>query len=448
MRLTNPGKAAVTAGLAFALAMSPLSATVAAAVTNDAIESTTAELETARAELDALTAQCDEKFAELEDQQAKLEITRTKIGETEDKIEVKEKELVEARKVLSENMAENYKSGINILSFLFGSSSLDDLVSRVYYADKVAEHQSDAISTVLTIQEELDTQKETLETEQKNQEKLVEEGKQIASELQEAVSEQQSYVNGLDAQLQEQIAAQIEAERKAAEEQARKEAEERARKEAEEKARKEAEERAAAEAAQQEEAEQENSNANEQEQEQTETETETEAETETESEAETETESESEPEEETESSSSSSSSSRTVPNLGSGVSAAINYAKSQVGVSYSWSGNAIAYQEFDCSGLVWWSFRQAGISIPRGQRLSNGRGNSMIGWCLDNGGWTTSQANLKAGDLMFWGSSTSSTGHVGMCIGGGLMIHSSWGGVEICSVYYNSGSFVGGGPIV
>jgi cell wall-associated NlpC family hydrolase len=325
-------------------------------------------------------------------------------------------------------MAENYKSGINILSFLFGSSSLDDLVSRVYYADKVAEHQSDAISTVLTIQEELDSQKATLETEQKRQEELVEEGKQIASELQSAVNDQQDYVNGLDEQLQEQIAAQIEAERKAAEEQARKEAEEKARKEAEEKARREAEERAAAEATQQEEPEQVVDN------------TPAQAEPEVAPTTTTTTESSS--------SSSSSSSSHAVPNLGQGVSAAIEYAKSQLGVSYSWSGSAIANQEFDCSGLVWWSFKQAGISIPRGQRLSNGRGNSMIGWCLDNGGWTTSQANLKAGDLMFWGSSTSSTGHVGMCIGGGMMIHSSWGGVEICSVYYNSGTFVGGGPIV
>ena len=437
MRLNKSGKAAITAGLAFALAMSPLSATVAAAVTNDAIESTSAELETARAELDALTAQCDEKFAELEDQQAELEITRTKISETEGEIEVKEKELVEARAVLSESMAENYKSGINILSFLFGSSSLDDLVSRVYYADKVAEHQSDAISTVLTIQEELDSQKATLETEQKRQEELVEEGKQIASELQSAVNDQQNYVNGLDAQLQEQIAAQIEAERKAAEEQARKEAEEKARKEAEEKARKEAEERAAAEAAQQEaEPEQEANNTPAQ------TAPEPQAQTQTPTTTTTTTTTESS------SSSSSSSSSHAVPNLGQGVSAAIGYAKSQLGVSYSWSGSAIAYQEFDCSGLIWWSFKQAGISIPRGQRLSNGRGNSMIGWCLDNGGWTTSQANLKAGDLMFWGSSTSSTGHVGMCIGGGMMIHSSWGGVEICSVYYNSGTFVGGGPIV
>lgn len=427
MRLNNPGKAAVTAGLAFALAMSPLSATVAAAVTNDAIESTSAELETARTELDALTAECDAKFAELEDQQAELEVTRTKISETEGQIEVKEKELVEAREVLAENMAENYKSGVNILSFLFGSSSLDDLVSRVYYADKVAEHQSDAISTVLTIQEELDSQKATLETEQKRQEKLVKEGEKIAGELQDAVNDQQNYVNGLDAQLQEQIAAQIEAERKAAEEQARKEAEEKARKEAAERARREAEE------TQQDEPEQEADDTPAQdEQEEEEEETQTPA----------------TPSKDTDEDSGSSSSSHSVPNLGQGVSAAIGYAKSQVGVSYSWSGNAIANQEFDCSGLVWWSFQQAGISIPRGQRLSNGRGNSMIGWCLDNGGWTTSQANLKAGDLMFWGSSTSSTGHVGMCIGGGMMIHSSWGGVEICSVYYNSGSFVGGGPIV
>ena len=134
--------------------------------------------------------------------------------------------------------------------------------------------------------------------------------------------------------------------------------------------------------------------------------------------------------------------------FGSGISGAIAAAKSQLGVSYSWAGNAIPGQEFDCSGLVWWAYKKAGISIPRGQRMSNGRGNSMIGWCLDGGGWTTDQSQLQAGDLMFWGGGVNSTTHVGMCIGGGLMIHSNWGGVEIASVYYSSGSFVGGGPIV
>ena len=422
MNKMRPSQAAVCAGLSLALVLSPLSSGVAYAVTNSAIESTSAELEEARAHLDELSAQRNAKFDELENQQADLTETREQITSTEEQIEVKEGELTEARAVLAENVAENYKNGMNFLSFLFGSNSLDDLVSRVYYADKVAEHQSDAISTVLSIQEELDTQHANLEAQQAKQEELVAQTRETASQLQAVVDEQESYVNGLDAQLQAQIEEQMELERQAAEEQARKEAEERAAQEAEQKEQ-EAQQGGGQQTQSQTQAQQ------------TQTQTQTQTHTQTQTQTQTQTTTPSKP-------------TSSVPSYGSGVGAAINYAKSQLGVSYSWAGRAIANQEFDCSGLVWWSYAQAGISIPRGQRLSNGAGNSMIGWCLSNGGWTTSQANLKAGDLMFWGSSTSSTGHVGMCIGGGQMIHSNWGGVEITSVYYNAGSFVGGGPIV
>ena len=420
MKLRRTSRAAISAGLSLTLALSPLSTTVAAAATNSAIESTSAELETARARLDELSAQCETKFTELEDARAELEGTNQQITDTEGQIQVKEEELVVARGVLSESMAENYKSGVNFLSFVLGSSSFDDLVSRVYYADKVAAHQSAAINNVLTIQEELDVQKATLVSEQQRQEELVAKTETAASELQAVVSEQQEYVNGLDSQLQAQIQAQIEAERAAAEEQARKEAEARAAEEA----------RQQAAQAQQTQAEQ-NAEGGTTAAPTNNTPTNTDAD-----------------DYEVSTPSTTPTSTRTVGNLGSGVSAAIQYALSQQGVSYSWGGNAIEGVEFDCSGLVWWAFNRAGISIPRGQRLSNGRGSSMIGWCLDSGGWTTSQANLQAGDLMFWGSSVDSTGHVGLCIGGGQMIHSNWNGVEVTSVYYNSGSFVGGGPIV
>ena len=162
MNLKRTGRAAVSAGISLMLALAPVSPSVAFAATNSAIESTSAELEAARAHLNDLASQCETKFAELEDQQAELESTRQQITDTEGQIEVKEQELTDARAVLSQNISENYKTGINFLSFLLGSDSFDDLVSRVYYADKVAAHQNEAISTVLTIQEELDAQKATL----------------------------------------------------------------------------------------------------------------------------------------------------------------------------------------------------------------------------------------------------------------------------------------------
>lgn len=130
-----------------------------------------------------------------------------------------------------------------------------------------------------------------------------------------------------------------------------------------------------------------------------------------------------------------------------GALAAVEYAKTMLGKPYVTDAESPSVG-FDCSGLVYWAYQQAGITIPRGQRLANGYDDSMVGWVREKGGWTTDQSQLKAGDLLFWGSDWTNTGHVALCIGNGQIIHADGYSVSIASVYYSSGSFVGGGPIV
>lgn len=424
--LIKVGRTVAGVGLSLALTLST-TPTVAYAASSAEIQ---AQLDSASAYLADLASQSSAKFSELEDIQADLQITRDQIVSIEGEIQVKEGELAAAREVLSHSMAENYKSRVDVVSFILNSTSFDDMVSRVYYANKVAAYESDAIATVRAIQEELDAERTELETKETEQEDLLEQAEASYAELQDLQASQQAYVNQLSVEVQQAL----EAERIAAEEEAR-----RQREAAEAEAARQRAEAEAAAAAQTDEgngdtpsyetsddADDDNSGSDD-----------------SSSYADV-------PSYDTSTSYSGggSSISTYVPDYGSGVWAAIDYAKSQLGVSYSWGGYAIANQEFDCSGLVWWAYTQAGYSIPRGQRMANGYYDSMIGWCLERGGWTTNQADLQPGDLMFWGSSVESTGHVGMCIGGGMMIHSNYGGVEIDSVYYSSGNFVGGGPIV
>ena len=353
---------AVTAGLLFAT-----SPTAAIASSSSDLQ---AQLQQAEAQTAKYQEQATNAFAELEQLQAQLEDTRAQIVSTQEEVSQKQTELDAAQEILAGRVSSNYKTGgVSLISIFFDSSSFEDLVSRIYYANRVAESDAKVISQVQGVQAELAAKQTELESQQEEQQGLVDDAQAKAGEIQSALEQQQAYVNSLSSEVQEALAAE------------------------------EAQRRAEAEAAA-------NAGGN------------------------------------------SGSHSSGNQDFGSGVSAAIAAAKSQLGVSYSWAGNAIPGQEFDCSGLVWWAYKKAGISIPRGQRMSNGRGNSMIGWCLDGGGWTTDQSQLQAGDLMFWGGGVNSTTHVGMCIGGGLMIHSNWGGVEIASVYYSSGSFVGGGPIV
>lgn len=421
-QLIKVGRAVAGVGLSLALTLST-TPTVAYAASSAEIQ---AQLDSASAYLADLASQSSEKFAELENIQADLQITRDQIVNIEGEIQVKEGELAEAREVLAHSMAENYKGKVDIVSFILNSTSFEEMVSRVYYANKVAAYESDAIVTVRQIQQELDAERSELETKETEQEDLLGQAEASYAEIQDLQASQQAYVNQLSVEVQEAL----EAERIAAEEEARRQ-QEAAEAEA-------ARQRAEAEAAQAE------NNTNSEDTSSSDMSSDDNSSSSDDSSSSyTET-----PSYDYGSSNSGGGTSSYVPDYGSGVWAAIDYAKSQLGVSYSWGGYAIANQEFDCSGLVWWAYTQAGYSIPRGQRMANGYYDSMIGWCLERGGWTTNQANLQPGDLMFWGSSVESTGHVGMCIGGGMMIHSNYGGVEIDSVYYSSGSFVGGGPIV
>ena len=385
----------VTAGLLFAT-----SPTAALAASSSDLQ---AQLQQAEAQTAKYQEQANSAFAELEQLQAELEDTRAQIASTQEEVSQKQTELDAAQDTLAGRVSSNYKTGgVSLVSILFDSSSFEDLVSRVYYANRVAESDAEVISQVQGVQAELAAKQAELESQQEEQQRLVDDAQDKAGEIQSALEQQQSYVSSLSSEVQEALAAE--------------EAQRRAEAEAAANAGGNAGSSSAGSnnAASGNSGSSNNSGGN------------------------------------SGSNGNSNSGSHSSGNqdFGSGISGAIAAAKSQLGVSYSWAGNAIPGQEFDCSGLVWWAYKKAGISIPRGQRMSNGRGNSMIGWCLDGGGWTTDQSQLQAGDLMFWGGGVNSTTHVGMCIGGGLMIHSNWCGVEIASVYYSSGSFVGGGPIV
>lgn len=391
----------VSAGLLFAT-----SPTAALAASSSDLQ---AQLQQAEAQTAKYQEQANNAFAELEQLQAELEDTRAQIASTQEEVSQKQVELDAAQDTLAGRVSSNYKTGgVSLVSIIFDSSSFEDLVSRVYYANRVAESDAEVISQVQGVQAELAAKQTELESQQEEQQRLVDDAQAKAGEIQSALEQQQSYVSSLSSEVQEALAAE------------------------------EAQRRAEAEAAANAGGNAGSSNAG----------SNNAASGNSGSNNSSGSNSGSNGNSSSGSNSNSGSHSSGNQNFGSGVSGAIAAAKSQLGVSYSWAGNAIPGQEFDCSGLVWWAYKKAGISIPRGQRMSNGRGNSMIGWCLDGGGWTTDQSQLQAGDLMFWGGGVNSTTHVGMCIGGGLMIHSNWGGVEIASVYYSSGSFVGGGPIV
>lgn len=103
---------------------------------------------------------------------------------------------------------------------------------------------------------------------------------------------------------------------------------------------------------------------------------------------------------------SSSSSASSTPSV-SGGSIASNAAK-YINVPYVYGGTSPA--GFDCSGLIQYAARQAGISLPRTSQD------------LSSLGKYVPVSALQAGDLVFWGG-VGSAHHVGIYIGNGVYIH-------------------------
>ncbi|MFB6469528.1 C40 family peptidase [Cytobacillus sp. Hz8] len=100
--------------------------------------------------------------------------------------------------------------------------------------------------------------------------------------------------------------------------------------------------------------------------------------------------------------------------------AAIKVAKAQLGVKYKYGGFSPA--GFDCSGLVGYSFKKAGKSLPRSASAIYKKGKKV------------SKSNLKSGDLVFFKTDGKSVSHVGIYIGKGKFIHSANSGVRIDSL--------------
>jgi cell wall-associated NlpC family hydrolase len=103
------------------------------------------------------------------------------------------------------------------------------------------------------------------------------------------------------------------------------------------------------------------------------------------------------------------------PPLGGGVGpTVIQAALSRIGSPYSWGGSGPS--AFDCSGLVMWSFQQAGISLPHSSQA------------LANGGAPVSLDQMQPGDVVNYYSDAS---HTAIYIGNGMMVHASTYGTPV-----------------
>jgi cell wall-associated NlpC family hydrolase len=87
--------------------------------------------------------------------------------------------------------------------------------------------------------------------------------------------------------------------------------------------------------------------------------------------------------------------------------------KRQLGTPYRWGGASPS--GFDCSGLVMWSYGRAGIALPHST------------YALLRVGRAVPRAGIRPGDLVF----SEGGGHVGIYVGGGVVIHAPHTGTRV-----------------
>lgn len=105
------------------------------------------------------------------------------------------------------------------------------------------------------------------------------------------------------------------------------------------------------------------------------------------------------------------------------------------GAPYVYGGKSPADGGFDCSGLVYFSYKQCGITLP-------GTSDGQMSYIKSNGFFTTDVNQLSYGDLVFF------PGHVGFYVGNGQIYGARKPGTGASTTLMKYfGTFLGGGHL-
>lgn len=101
--------------------------------------------------------------------------------------------------------------------------------------------------------------------------------------------------------------------------------------------------------------------------------------------------------------------------------AVIRYAREKLGMDYVWGGESDDEGGYDCSGLLWYAFRKAGVDIPRVSMSQAERGKRVaIG-------------SLQAGDFVAWENNARQAGadHIALYLGNGMILEAPRTGLKV-----------------
>ena len=206
----NRGRLVVTTALSFGLALSQAPVALAD-------DGSTKDIKKLTEEITQLYIEAEQSQYDLITVQQRLGKTEELIGELDAKIEETDQKLKVAKEELSEFVSNDYKQGTaSLLDIILNSRSFEDFVSRLVYANKVAQHQSETINTVDSLYAELTQHKTDLEKAKSDQEQYIAEEQQRSAQAQQADAVAQAFIQQLPEDVVMQLASADAEQREAA----------------------------------------------------------------------------------------------------------------------------------------------------------------------------------------------------------------------------------------
>lgn len=341
-----------------------------------------------------LQTQLNSLMTKISDLENDLIETGEEISQTEEDLKTAQEEQEQQYAAMKLRIKYMYEEGTGTATVekVLTSGDISSVLTQAEYSQQVHSYDRDKLEEYVATVQKVEDLKTTLETKMADLQETQTEYDAQKDELNTTITEKSSEIANLDVKIDEAV-------KKAAEEAAKKAAEEAAKKAAEEAAAK----KAAEEAAKKNNSSSSSSNRN--------NSSNSSSSSSNSSSSNSSSSSSGSSSSSSSNSSSSSSSSSSSPSYSANKgSIIVNAAYSQIGVPYVWGGTTPGVG-LDCSGLVQYCYRQAGISIPRtsGDILAAG----------------TIVSNPQPGDICW------TSGHVAIYIGGGQMIEAQQTGVPV-----------------
>lgn len=187
------------------------------AETSARLSNAQAQYQAAMADLQSLTTQVEMADYDLNCTQVNLDETNAKIDSLQASIEEKSAELAEKQDQLANRISANYKMGkSSILESIMGATSFEDFVNRIFYQNKISDEDAAAIQEVADLRSSLEQDQQDYQDQKVQQETLYQQQKEQAESLQSQLDSLQAYANSLSSDVvalmnqaqQEQLAAQ------------------------------------------------------------------------------------------------------------------------------------------------------------------------------------------------------------------------------------------------